>query len=258
MAGVQNDFRISIIVTVKNEAGSIGRLLDSISAQARLPDEVVVAGRRLLRPDRRRGSRAGARDSRFLCACCLRRARIRKAQRGHPVRRRTYHRLDRRGRASYPQWLAKLMDGFLREVKASSAAAHQTHATLTRDTAVVSGFFVPDPQNAFEIAMSATVLLMLQDIDPQTFLPSSRSVAFTKEAWQSVGGYPEWLDYCEDLLFDFALRGHYTFAFAPGAVAYFAAARQPALVLPPVLPLCARDGKAGLWQSGIRFATQPI
>ena len=37
------EFRVSVIVTVKNEAAAIGRLLDSISAQVRLPDEVVIA-----------------------------------------------------------------------------------------------------------------------------------------------------------------------------------------------------------------------
>ena len=67
--------------------------------------------------------------------------------------------------------------------------------------------------------MSGTVLPAMDDIDPQTFLPSSRSIAFTKEAWAAVGGYPEWLDYCEDLLFDLALRDRYSFAFAPAAIA---------------------------------------
>ena len=47
----------------------------------------------------------------------------------------------------------------------------------------------------------------VEEIDPARFLPSSRSVAFTRRAWEQVGGYPEWLDYCEDLVFDFALRG---------------------------------------------------
>lgn len=34
------------------------------------------------------------------------------------------------------------------------------------------------------------------------WLPSSRSVAFTKELWQNVGGYPEWIPICEDIIFD--------------------------------------------------------
>jgi len=34
--------RVSVIVTVKNEAKSIGLLLDSLAGQSRLPDEVIV------------------------------------------------------------------------------------------------------------------------------------------------------------------------------------------------------------------------
>jgi hypothetical protein len=66
------------------------------------------------------------------------------------------------------------------------------------------------------------VLPLVNEINPQTFLPSSRSVAFLKSAWQQVGGYPEWLDYCEDLIFDLNLRKTSgPFTFAPQAIAYF-------------------------------------
>ena len=36
----------------------------------------------------------------------------------------------------------------------------------------------------------------------KNWLPSSRSVAFKKSLWQDVGGYPEWIPYCEDVIFD--------------------------------------------------------
>lgn len=34
----------------------------------------------------------------------------------------------------------------------------------------------------------------LVNVNPQAVLPSSESLAFTKEAWALSGGYPEWLD----------------------------------------------------------------
>src|SRR5206468_161896 len=92
----------------------------------------------------------------------------------------------------------------------------------TGDIDVVSGFFVPDAETPFERAMGATVLPSLPDIDPLSFLPSSRSVAFRKDAWEAAGGYPEWLDYCEDLVFDLRLRElGKRFVFVPQAVAHF-------------------------------------
>lgn len=52
------------------------------------------------------------------------------------------------------------------------------------------------------------------------FLPSSRSVAFTRKAWQQVGGYPEWLTQAaEDTLFNQALlSAGIAFVQAPDAI----------------------------------------
>ena len=36
----------------------------------------------------------------------------------------------------------------------------------------------------------------------RSWLPSSRSVAFRKDRWQTADGYPEWIPFCEDVLFD--------------------------------------------------------
>lgn len=38
------------------------------------------------------------------------------------------------------------------------------------------------------------------------WLPSSRSTAFNKSLWQLVGGYPEWLPICEDVIFDLTVQ----------------------------------------------------
>jgi hypothetical protein len=89
-----------------------------------------------------------------------------------------------------------------------------------------AGFFLPDAKGAFQCAMAATVLPLQDDIDPRRFLPSSRSVAFTKEAWMTVGGYPEWLDYCEDLIFDLTVNdlrpnSPTAFEWRPKALVYF-------------------------------------
>src|SRR5215207_1619450 len=70
---------------------------------------------------------------------------------------------------------------------------------------MVGGFFESAPQSVFEWALGATTLPLENEVDPTTFMPSHRSVAFRRSVWESLGGYPEWLDYCEDLLFD--MRG---------------------------------------------------
>ncbi|MFZ0546731.1 MAG: glycosyltransferase [Candidatus Promineifilaceae bacterium] len=126
------------------------------------------------------------------------------------------------------------------------------------NAAVVSGWFEPDPYTDFEVVMGATVLPTLKDIDPAHFLASSRSVAFTKEAWKAVGGYPEWLDYSEDLIFDMALRERYgSFPFAPRAVAYFRPRKSLRAFARQYYLYARGDGKANLWpkRHAIRYLT---
>ena len=43
-------------------------------------------------------------------------------------------------------------------------------------------------------------------LDPNHFLPSSRSLAFRRRVWEAVGGYPEHLTTAEDTFFDLRIR----------------------------------------------------
>ena len=142
-------------------------------------------------------------------------------------------------------WLEKLVAPFAGRDPAGSAP-------------VVSGWFVPDPQTLFETAMGATVLPHVQEIDGETFLPSSRSVAFRKVAWEAAGGYPEWLDYCEDLIFDLRLRTLYgAFSFAPEAVVHFRPRSNLRSFFKQYYRYARGDGKADLWRKrhAIRYLT---
>ncbi len=70
------------------------------------------------------------------------------------------------------------------------------------DVKGVAGFFLPAVQSVWETSLAGTTLPLQQDVDPERFLPAGRSMLFRRSAWQAVGGFPEWLDYCEDLVFD--------------------------------------------------------
>lgn len=113
---------------------------------------------------------------------------------------------------------------------------------------VASGFFVPDPRTPFELAMGCAVLPTVTEIDADSFLPSSRSIAFRRDAWSAVKGYPEWLDYCEDVVFDLRLRAAGTrFAFEPGAVARFRPRGNLVALWRQYYRYARGDGKAGLF-----------
>lgn len=235
--------KVSVIATVYNEGDTIEQLLGSLAAQTRLPDEVVIVdggsqddtvarlrraaaeGRLPLRILERPGASISAGRNAAIAAAA------------GPIIASTDAgvRLDE-------GWLAALMAPF------DSPAPPD----------VVSGFFAPDPRSVFEVALAATTLPARRDVDPERFLPSSRSVAYRRAAWAAVGGYPEWLDYCEDLVYDLRLRAAgCRFAFAPEAVAYFRPRHSLRAFWRQYYRYARGDGKADLWplRHLIRYAT---
>ena len=74
------------------------------------------------------------------------------------------------------------------------------------------------------------------------------SVTFRKTAWSATGGYPEWLDYCEDVILDLALVDRYgPFHFAPRALVYFRPRSNLRSFFLQYYRYARGDGKANLW-----------
>ena len=222
--------KVSVIATVKNEGKALRPLLDSLIQQSQRPDEVIICD-------------GGSTDNTLeilteykvwlpLKILVVPNANISQgrnaaiAAAAGPIIAATDA-----GVVLAPYWLEEL-----------------TRPILQGETAVASGWFEADPYTDFEVVMGATVLPSRQEIEPGKFLPSSRSVAFLKSAWEAVGGYPEWLDYGEDLVFDFALRERYgEFPFVDTAVAYFRPRSDLTGYFKQYYNYARGDGKANLW-----------
>ncbi len=62
----------------------------------------------------------------------------------------------------------------------------------------------------------------LNEIKRDRYMPSSRNICFRKTHWEKAGGYPQYLDYGEDMKFDFNLKEKgYEIMFNPEAVVYW-------------------------------------
>ncbi|MGB1250630.1 MAG: glycosyltransferase [Candidatus Promineifilaceae bacterium] len=234
---------ISLIFTVLNEGEGLRPLLDSLMFQTRMPDEIVVTD-------------GGSTDDTL--------AILQEYQAFLPIRIiETPGANISEGRN---QAIAATKGAIIAATDAGVVLSPAWVDAITRpirlgDAQVVSGWFEPDPYTDFEVVMSATVLPNREDIDPHTFLPSSRSIAFLKTAWNAVGGYPEWLDYSEDLIFDMALRDQYgSFPFAHKAVAYFRPRTNMRAYAKQYYLYSRGDGKADLWRKrhAIRYTTYLI
>src|SRR5574341_1839941 len=222
---------VSLILTVLNEGDSIRALLDSIAGQSRPPDEIVICDGGST--DQTASVIAEYADRLPLQGIVREGANISQG-RNAAIRAAAHDSIavTDAGVILDPDWLARLV------------------APLEADESaqVVAGFFLPDPQSPFEVAMGATVLPALRDVDPAAFLPSSRSVAFRKAAWAAAGGYPEWLDFSEDVVFDLAMRrGFGPFAFAPKAIAHFRPRSSLGAFARQYFNYARGDGRANLW-----------
>lgn len=226
-------------MTVLNEASSIDALLESIRNQTSPPHELLIADG---------GSTDGTLDRladwtprlplKVLCAPGANISRGRNAAIA----------------ATQAELIAVTDAG----VRLDRDWLEQLRARMNSRVDVVSGFFAADPHTLFERGLGATTLPEMSDISAETFLPSSRSVMFRRAAWERAGGYPEWLDYCEDLVFDLALkRAGCRFAFAPEAIARFRPRPTLAAFARQYYLYARGDGKADLWRMrhAIRYAT---
>jgi glycosyltransferase involved in cell wall biosynthesis len=223
---------IAVVCTVLNEGDSLRPLLDSLGAQTLPPDEIIFVD-------------GGSSDNtvaileeytqrmplRVLiepgCNISAGRNRAIAEARGHIIA------CTDAGVTLAPVWIERLTQPLLDDPRVR----------------VVAGWFEASPQTTFEAALGATTLPQLDEINPATFLPSSRSIAFRQAAWAAVGGYPEWIDYCEDLIFDLRLKqiaGQ--FAFAPEAVAHFRPRKSLGAFYKQYYRYARGDGKADLWR----------
>lgn len=111
---------------------------------------------------------------------------------------------------------------------------------------VVAGYYKPITNSIFEKCLATYTSVMSDQVKPSEFLPSSRSVAFKKEAWEAVGGYPEWLDTCEDLYFARELkRKKLKFAFSKNAIVYWPQRKNLKEAIKQFFSYAVGDGTAG-------------
>ncbi|MGI8424490.1 MAG: glycosyltransferase [Chloroflexota bacterium] len=213
------------VVTVLNERESVGRLVDSLGEQTETPAEVVIVDG---------GSTDGTVEAlrgAGVTAIVAPGSNISQGRnRAVMAARHDAILATDSGVELHPSWAERLS----RALAGGEAA---------------SGFFVSAPRSTWELALGATTLPDVGEIDPAQFLPSSRSVAFTRGAWERAGRYPEWLDYCEDLVFDFGLiAAGARPRFVPRAVVRFRPRRSPVAFFHQYFRYARGDGRADLWR----------
>jgi len=182
--------KTSFVITVLNEARTINGLLDSLQAQTKLPDEVIIVD-------------AGSTDQTLdlIKAHSLNQSATVRIISQQGVNRSQGRNL---GIKSAKHQIIALSDAGC--VLDSDWLARITEPLKNTSVDSVAGYYQTTTPSVLAKAMAPFVAVMPDRFNPKTYLPSSRSLALKKSAWLKAGQYPENLDFCEDLIFSAKLK----------------------------------------------------
>jgi len=200
---------ISVCITVFNEQKSVAKLLDSLVLQSIKPSEIIIVdgGSTDSTVEIIKHYQKKYKNIRLLVQKC---SRAKGRNIACELSRNEIIAMTDAGCVADKDWLKKI-----------------THPFLTKKVDVVAGFYkmVPAilPSSAYKMVpailpsseLTRSVLVsramsVFLGTEPKnfndSFLPSTRSVAFTKKIWEEVGGFPENLkEAAEDTVFNYKL-----------------------------------------------------
>ena len=73
---------------------------------------------------------------------------------------------------------------------------------------VIGGFNLPFCRDFVQKCLAVCIMPARGEINVEKYMPSSRNISFRKKIWVDVGGYPEDMDYGEDMKFDFNIKAN--------------------------------------------------
>lgn len=179
--------RVSFIATVYNEDGSVGDLLKSLLIQSKLPDEIIIVdgGSSDRTVAKIKSEKLKMKDYHGRFKVLLKKGN-RAVGRNEAINNATGGIVvcSDAGCALGKDWIKSIIEPF-----------HNFEVD------VVAGYYKGKAKTFFEKCIIPYFLVMEDRIDPNNFLPATRSIAFKKSIWHKVGGFDERYSYNEDFVF---------------------------------------------------------
>lgn len=192
----------TVCITVLNEEATIERLLNALANQTLRPQEIIITD-------------GGSHDRTLAVATAFGKKNPKLPVRIISVKgNRSVGRNAAIRRAS-SEWLAITDAGC---VPRQDWLAELTKTQQRSQAKVVAGYYEGLPSTPLEEAMVPYVLVMPDRVDPDKFLPATRSLLIHKSIWQKAGGFDESLSDNEDYAFARNIAKLTKIAFARNAI----------------------------------------
>lgn len=200
--------KLTLIITILNEASTIKLLLQALLRQTSFPNEIILVD-------------GGSSDKTVEII-----KKFIKTNSNHPLSKKISLKiLSGSNRAQARNWainqaktnLIAITDAGCVPQPSWLEKLYKTYQET--NSPIVGGFFYGLPSNAFEQAVVTYTLQTPDKVSPNNFIPTTRSVLITKEAWRKLGGFDEKLTTNEDFPFFYhAKQMNIKIAFAKNAL----------------------------------------
>ena len=185
--------KISFITTVFNEEKSIDKFLKSLFAQSKLPDEIVIVdgGSTDKTIERIANCELRIKKKRVIFKLIIKRGN-RAVGRNEAIRKATGDVIacSDSGNVLDKKWFENIIKPF-----------GFAQGKPFKNVDVVAGYYKGLAKNIFQKCLIPYALVMPDKVNPDTFLPATRSVAFTKAIWKKARGFDERYSHNEDYVF---------------------------------------------------------
>lgn len=224
--------RAALVTTCRREAREIDAFVDAVLAQTRRPDAVIIVDA---------GSDDGTierLEERIATGASLTlmvepgASRSRGRNLGIEASDAPIIAVTDVGALPRPDWFERIVGALESDPSADVAA----------------GYYEAAAGSLWQAAVAAATVPLAAEVDPETFLPSARSVAFRRSAWEAAGGYPQWALHNEDTPFDLALKATGArFVFVPEAVVGWLPQASVRRLFVQFMRYARGDAQGGLW-----------
>jgi len=177
--------KVSFIATVYNEEDSIKSLLQSLLAQSKTPDEIVIV-------DGRSTDSTLSEISNFQFSISKNKVKIISKKGNRAIGRNEAIKKSSNEIIVCSDAGCTLDKNWIKNI---------TKSFKQKNVDVVAGYYKGSAKTTFQKCLIPYVLVMPDKVNKNKFLPATRSIAFKKSIWKKVGGFAEKFSNNEDYVF---------------------------------------------------------